>query len=174
MPDDVRVDLHAQLQPYRRAFTEVRWTKPESWHLTLLFLGSVAPDRVPELRALIDDIASRVKPFDAVVDLGGGRIQRQEGVAWLGLSQGAGELMEAASLTAAACPSDIAHGRPPKRTPSAHLTVARRADAALVRALRERSFGPLGMGWRVERVELVRSHLEPGGARYETLHESTM
>lgn len=170
----MRRELQAQLAPYRRAHERVRWTRPSTWHLTLLFLGSVAPSHVTELEHLVDEVASHVQPYRVWADRGDGRVGEDDGVAWLGLSEGAGELIEAASLAAAACPPDVSGGRPPKRTPSAHLTVARKADEAVVRALRERSCGPLGVGWRVERIELVRSHLEPGGARYETLHESTL
>ncbi len=40
MPTAVREALAAQLAPYRAAHPDVRWTRPETWHLTLLFLGS--------------------------------------------------------------------------------------------------------------------------------------
>lgn len=174
MPDEVRVELRAQLAPFHRAFPDVRWTRPETWHLTLVFLGSVTPDHVPELNALIGDIATRFKPYDVRLDRGGGRPRQRDGVAWLGLSAGAGRLIDAATLIAETCPPDITAGRPPKRTPSAHLTLARHAGQAVVEALREQALGPLGVGWTVDRIQLVRSHLEPGGVRYETLHEATM
>lgn len=174
MPEAARSDLQRQLAPYRRAYREPRWTRPETWHLTLLFLGSVVPHRVPELERLVDDVARQAEPYGAVVDRGDGRTRDKEGVAWLGLSEGAGALIETATLTAQGCPLDITDGPPPQRTQSAHLTVVRKADAAIVRALRDQSLGPLGVSWQVDRVQLVRSHLEPDGARYETLHESTM
>lgn len=160
--------------PYRRALPGVRWTRPQTWHLTLLFLGSVAPDRTPELRGLVDVVAKQVGPYEVRVDGGGGRTRRAEGVAWLGLSEGAGRLIESASLLADGCPPDITDGPPPKRTPSAHLTLARKADEAAIRALRDQAHGPVGVGWRIDRIELVRSHLEPSGARYETLHEARL
>jgi 2'-5' RNA ligase len=139
-----------------------------------LFLGSVDPARVVDLRALVDDVAAASHPYEVQVELGGGRLRRGEGVAWLGLGRGAGSLIETADAVAAGCPADVTDGARPKRTPSAHLTVARRADAALIEALREQAHGPLGDGWTVDRIELLRSHLEPGGARYETLHRSTL
>lgn len=174
VPEAIRTELHEQLAPYRRAHRAVRWTRPETWHLTLLFLGSVDPSRATELHDLVDEVATRFAPYMVVADRGGGRTRRGEGVAWLGLSEGAGTLIEAATLTAEYCPHDITDGAPPKRTPSAHLTLVRKADDAVVRALREQSHGPLGVGWTVDRLQLVRSHLEPGGARYETSHEGTM
>ncbi len=174
MPEAARTRLHEQLAPYRRAHREVRWTRPESWHLTLLFLGSVAPDRVPELQRLVDDVARRRPPYVATVDQGGGRTRGREGVAWLGLSEGAGTLIETATLTAHGCPPDISDGRPPRRTPSAHLTIVRKADEVVVQALRGQALGPLGVSWEIDRLRLVRSFLQAGGARYETLHEATL
>jgi 2'-5' RNA ligase len=174
VPGEVRAELERQLAPYRRAFRDVRWTRPASWHLTLLFLGSVAPDRVPDIGRLVDAVALRFDPYDVVVDHGDGRVRRGEGVAWLGLSAGAGRLIEMAIYTAGACPPGITDGARPKRTPSAHLTVVRKADTAVVQALREQAAGAIEVGWRVDRVQLVRSHLEPGGARYETLYEATL
>ena len=119
-------------------------------------------------------MARQAAPYRARLDTGGGRARRGEGVAWLGLSAGAGELIELAAAVAEGCPTDITTGPPPRRTPGAHLTVARKADEELVRALREQAQGVLEAGWTVDRVQLVRSHLEPGGARYETLHEATL
>ena len=119
-------------------------------------------------------MAKQAAPYRVRLDAGGGRVRRGEGVAWLGLSTGAVELIELAAAVAEGCPTDITTGPPPKRTLAAHLTVARKADQALVRALSEQAHGALQAGWTVDRLQLVRSHLEPGGARYETLREATL
>lgn len=174
MPDDVRAQLDAQLAPYRRAYPDVRWTHPRTWHLTLLFLGSVQPTHVAQLEQLIDAVVSEVSPYTAVADQAGGRARHHGGVAWLALGAGAGELIEAATIAAERCPRDITEGPPPKRTPSAHLTVSRKVDESVIEALRSQACGPLGVGWMVDRIQLVRSHLEPAGARYETLYQTTM
>lgn len=152
----------------------MRWTRPESWHLTLLFLGSVAPERVSELALLVDHVARSSGPYEVMVERGDGRTRHQEGVAWLGLRKGAGALIETARLAVERCPHDITDGQPAQRTPSAHLTVVRNADEAVIGALRVQAHGALAVGWSVDRLQLVRSHLEPGGAQYQTLHEATM
>ena len=159
------------LRPYRAVGPHVRWTRPESWHLTLLFLGSVGTDRVAELRSLMEQVAVRWAPYQVRAASGGGRISRGEGVAWLALDEGAGRLIELAAALAEGCPVDMTSGPPPRRTPSAHLTVARRADQAVVDALRRQTHGPLAVGWLVDRLGLIRSHLGPDGACYETVHE---
>ena len=175
MPASQRVELEAQLAPYRRRHRGVRWTSPDTWHLTLLFLASVPAPRASELVVLAAAVARAGEgPYRVRVERGGGRHRRGEGVAWLALSEGADRLMGLAGLAADACPADISGRAPPKRTPSAHLTLVRRADAAVVHDLREQARGPLGVSWLADRLVLVRSHLEPGGARYETLHESPL
>jgi 2'-5' RNA ligase len=142
--------------------------------MTLLFLGQVQPQRVLELRAVVDDAAHAATPYLVRADEGGGRSHRGEGVGWLALSQGAGALIELAVVLAERCPPDVTAGPPPRRTPSAHLTLARKARAATIEALRSQAYGPLEVTWRVDRICLLRSHLDATGARYETLHESTM
>lgn len=174
VPEVVRVALQAQLAPYRRQHPGVRWTRPETWHLTLLFLGAVEPERVTELRDLVDDSAHEIAPYRAGAEQGGGRFTRGDGVAWLSLDEGAGALITAATLVAHDCPQDITQGPPPKRTPSAHLTVARKADRAVIEALHSKAYGPLGVTWTIDTLQLVRSHLDPGGARYETVHQAAL
>ena len=95
-------------------------------------------------------------------------------MAWVGLGEGAAELIAAASLVADGVPPGVVTGAPPRRTPSAHLTVARKADTLVVEALRRQSKGPVSVSWTVTAIELVRSHLGSGGARYETLHRATL
>jgi 2'-5' RNA ligase len=174
VPPAARDELDRQLAPYRAQHPDLPWTKPESWHLTLLFLGSVDPERVPQLQGIVDDAARQVAPYRIAVERGGGRKRDGEGVAWLALSDGAGALIGAATLIATTCPPDVTLGVPPRRTPSAHLTVARRADADVIAALRHQRHGPLGTGWTVDAIELVRSHLGHDGARYETVHRAAL
>jgi RNA 2',3'-cyclic 3'-phosphodiesterase len=174
LPSDARRSLWGQLATYRERHRATRWLAPEGWHLTLLFLGSVLPARVPELLAIVDRAAARSGPFSVTVAGGGGRGHRGEAVAWLPVEEGAGRVIGLAGLLAADCPADLTSGAPPRRTPSAHLTVARGHDARVVEDLAAERWGRPEERWRADRVALLRSHLERTGARYETLHEATL
>jgi 2'-5' RNA ligase len=174
LPDPVRVDLDARLAPYRRAHPTVRWLAPATWHLTLLFLGQVAVGRVGELVGLLGVVCTGSASFRVAVTGGGGRVCADDGIAWLRVGEGAAAFIDLADRLAAACPPEATPGRQPSRAPSAHLTVARRADPALVASLRAERHGPLRTGWQVARVALMRSRLGPAGASYETLHEVPM
>jgi 2'-5' RNA ligase len=174
LPADVRTSLASQLAAYRTSFPGARWTSPAAWHLTLLFLGSVDAAQVPGAMAIVDGVALSSHAYRVRVEKGGGRVHAGDGVAWLGLSTGAATLLEYARLAAADCPAGLTAGPTARRTPAAHLTVARRADRALIDALRDSTHGAPVVEWTVDRLCLMRSHLGPGGARYETLHEATL
>jgi 2'-5' RNA ligase len=134
----------------------------------------VRAEDVTSLVSLLDTVAATSPPFQAAVSGGGGRVRRQEAVAWLAIASGARELLAIADRLSAGCPDGATTGAPPRRTPSAHLTVARRADQGLVDALAHQRHGPLIATWHVDRMALVRSHLGAAGSRYETLHETAL
>ena len=60
----VAIDLESQIRErvaefasgLQRAAPDVRWTLPESWHITLKFIGEVAPDRLPKIKEQLDKI----------------------------------------------------------------------------------------------------------------------
>jgi 2'-5' RNA ligase len=174
LPAEARRSLWAQLAPYREHHQQARWLPPERWHLTLIFLGSVPLGRVNEVAAAVDRAATRAGPFRVGVAGGGGRERHGEAVAWLPVEEGAGRVIGLAGLLAVDCPSDTEIAGPPRRTPAAHLTVARGADRAAIDDLAAERWGRPEEYWLVDRVALVRSHLERTGARYETLHEAAL
>ena len=46
----------------------MRWTSPQTWHLTLLFLGAVAPGRTDELRRLVESVAHDIERYRALIE----------------------------------------------------------------------------------------------------------
>ncbi|MFV2062922.1 MAG: RNA 2',3'-cyclic phosphodiesterase [Chloroflexota bacterium] len=172
LPIEIRASLLEALLPYRAAHRNVRWLSPDSWHLTLLFLGDVPAGEAPALASLVDAIAAERRPIEIAIEGGDGRLQGRGHVAWLKVGKGAGSLLAVADELQRRIASEI-DGIPAARRPvSAHLTVARKADAGVISALRERRRGPIEAGWLADRISLMRSHLESGGSRYETLHEA--
>lgn len=119
----------------------VRWTTRDQWHITLRFHGEVPDGHVP---GLVDDLrALCATSSPRTVRLGPTtrRVRRNVLVVpVVGLDD----------LTA-----------------HAHLTLARsRGKHPLPHDLVGQ---PLDVTWLVDQVTLVRSHLEPTGARYEAL-----
>jgi len=159
------------LAPYRDAHPTARWTTPDAFHLTLLFLGAVDPAQADRLAAVARDVATRGRPFAVRTGAAAGTLRDSEGgVAWLRLADGSHEVsLLSDALAERIPPAAIAGQRAPRRAPAAHLTVARKATQALIDDLAEERYGPVAAAWTADRIVLMRSHLGPERARYGTL-----
>jgi 2'-5' RNA ligase len=130
----------------------VRWTSPAAWHVTLRFLGGVAPDAVAPVAGALRELRA-LSPVVAEL----GPATRRLGRSVL--------VLPVAGLDAVARAVDGAlagAGFAPEERPfTGHLTVARaRGRASLPRGL---SGAPLAASWSVGEVTLVESRLH--GAR---------
>ncbi len=56
--------MHRAARPLREAELPVRWIDPDSYHLTLKFLGSVDQRRLEEIVAVVDRVANATRRFD--------------------------------------------------------------------------------------------------------------
>lgn len=159
------------LAPYREAHPDVRWTTPDAYHLTLLFLGAVDPAQADRLAAIARDVATRGRPFEVRTGVPSGTFRDpDDGVVWLKLAHGAREVgLLSDALAERIPPAAVAGHRAPRRAPAAHLTVARAATQALLDDLAAERFGPVAGDWTADRIVLVRSHLGAQRARYGTI-----
>ena len=155
--------------------TKVRWVKPESIHLTLKFIGEVSPDR---LDAIKGQLAAAV-PEPPHIELSFWRAgsfadRRSPRVIWGGIDSPQREQLFALAtsietwLAAASVPRE-------RRGFTPHLTLAR-LPQELPDAVRTRIAevttavqAPDMPPFVVQTVNLMQSHLGPGGARYERL-----
>jgi 2'-5' RNA ligase len=147
----------------------MRWTEPESWHLTLAFLGSVEADAVPAIADAVSGVAARSGPMTLTGGgLGAFPSSGRATVAWYGIVDIDGNLQRLArDLRAALGLDDDQPFRP-------HVTVAR----AKGRPVDLRPFlataKVLSMTVRPDRIELLRSHLGRGPARYELIRSAVL
>jgi RNA 2',3'-cyclic 3'-phosphodiesterase len=167
VPAEVREQVRAAL-PRRdgHGVEGLRWSRPEGWHLTLAFLGQVTDDRVPAITEAITgavDAAAQV-PEGLRID-GIGRFGRK--VLWIGVEdRPPGSLTPLVDAVRAAVGSlgfevegDRFH---------AHVTLARAGRRQVSTAVVEACAVPEGLAWSPSGVELWRSELGQGPARYET------
>jgi RNA 2',3'-cyclic 3'-phosphodiesterase len=136
----------------RAEHPRLRWTRPEQWHVTLRFLGTVEVEPVEQaLTAMVAPAAvARLGP--TLTRLGRGVLAAPV----QGLDELAGVVDDATAE----------HGRRPDRRPfSGHVTLARSRD----RVAPSLAGGAVTGEWTVDEVTLVASHLHPHGARYEIL-----
>ncbi len=172
VPEGPRREVERRVREARRALPSARWVELAHLHLTLLFLGAVADERVAELTAaLARDCAPR-RPFTLRL-AGGGTFppRRPARVAWLGVDTALHELAALqAGIAAAADAALTGSGYEPEDRPYfPHVTLAR-CPVPWPRSAAERfaeSFaGPLGEPFAVGRAVLVESRLGRGGPRY--------
>jgi 2'-5' RNA ligase len=160
-PAAALADLERAVDPLREAPGAPRWTPPDRWHLTLLFLGSVPADRVAGLTAALGAAVPPTPPMTLRL-AGGGRFgsRRRPQVAWAGVDGDVGPLAELAGrLAAAARRLRLPVEDRPFR---AHLTLGRwRPHQPADGDLLDRLAGYRGPAWPVTEVRLVESRLGP-------------
>jgi 2'-5' RNA ligase len=176
MPHEALAAAVASLDLVRARFPSARWIRADALHLTLVFLGSTDPGLVAAITGAIDGVAGSQGPIEIQLGPGGGRERGQDdGVAWLSLAHGAAETTALARrLTEAMIPLEAGDRRGPRRSPSAHVTVARRAPGTLLRDPAFLRSADPPIGWRAGEVVLFRSFLERRGALYEALHTAPL
>ena len=163
--------LQKELQPFmEKTNLNVRWTRPDQWHMTLRFLGDQPPQRESALKAALNQIAARSRP--AELEWGHyGFFPGRGAVFWLGFAKGQEELHPLAeALNQSLAPLGISLETRPF-TP--HITLARLKDAPRSLAFRhevESLPPPTLPPLRVEGLELIQSTLRPEGAHYITRH----
>jgi 2'-5' RNA ligase len=143
-----------------------RPVRPELWHLTLRFLGEV--DEAEADRVVHEVDAADRGPAFALRwgGLGAFPRPRRANVLWLGVDQGEREAQRLAAVVEEAAEGA---GFPPEDRPfRSHLTLSRiRPDQDVTPILD--AVPPVGLAMPVDRVALYRSHLGPGGPRYEEM-----
>jgi len=172
--EELRSQLRRAVEELRAAVPEaaeqLRWSEPDGWHLTLAFLGSVAPPEVAGIGRAIERVAAAYAPFEVVTGgLGGFPSRHRVRVLWYGLADHSPELGELAGAMRLALGVD--DGSPFR----AHLTLARaRAERGI--ALPETIWDMTLPAGRidVDRLVLYRSHLSRGPARYESLADARL
>ncbi|KII00477.1 hypothetical protein LP52_01225 [Streptomonospora alba] len=146
----------------------LRWRDPEEWHFTLLFLGEVPEDDVPQVeRRLAAEAARHERPEVAV--RGGGTFPgdtEHATVLWAGLEGDVdGVTLLADGLRKVARKSGIKGDR---RAFVPHLTLAASRPPTDMTALRYGLSALATPFWTIGQIHLVRSH-HPRRPRYETL-----
>jgi 2'-5' RNA ligase len=169
IPEDVKSQLAASLEPFRERVSGARWTSSGGWHVTLKFLGSTWPRLVEPVRDAVKTAAAGQSSFEtALTEIGAFPTAKRARVLWAGLANPQGRF---GALVAKLDELLREHFVPEKRAFTPHLTVARLNPPANLQdaapELFETSVG--SRPFAVERLVLYQSHLSPRGARYEAL-----
>ncbi|MDR1712034.1 MAG: RNA 2',3'-cyclic phosphodiesterase [Propionibacteriaceae bacterium] len=176
IPPAALVDaLEAFIGPRRDQTPPWRWVRPETWHITLAFLGDVDDDR----RDALSENLGAIKAAGFPIRMGGAGAFRREDirdpggdlpglkakVVWMGAS--ADELAPlSANVRAAASRAGV---RPDGSKFQAHITLARSRKPAPARGLLDvvASFG--SFDFQADAFHLVKSTLTPSGSVYDVV-----
>lgn len=177
IPEAVREDLAAvQKQVQKKvhkdlqtAATELRWVRPENFHVTLKFVGQASSE---ELAAIMEELRG-VRPEGAVKaairGLGYASHAKRGGVLWATMEPSTFMKMLAAQIDRRLERLGIVAE---KREFLPHLTLARCKQNSVMPAIRAavRNYESRDFGSMVcEEFQLMESHLGAGGSQYSKL-----
>ena len=155
---------------------KVRWVRPEGIHLTLKFIGNVPAERVSSIEFAIASAVPAEPGIELSLDRTGAFSDKRAPrviIATVGVGGGYQRLQRLAeSIETWLAPAGVPRER---RTFTPHLTLARlpvniaAATRQTLADVTNRVQSPQAPALQVTSVSLMRSHLGPGGARYERL-----
>jgi 2'-5' RNA ligase len=175
LPEKVRGEIiraQRELQPLMPREV-ARWTRPDQFHLTLRFLGNVPMDGVEALKQAVGVVCRNTPPL-ALRAQGVGFFPnpRSPRVIWVGINENEGRLVDLQRrIETAVGPFSP---EPGETNYAGHVTLGRlkrpkpadtRQLAARAQLFENQTFGH----WTAEEVEIIRSELSSGGARYTPL-----
>jgi len=176
LPADVRHEVIDATAPLRETAPDLSWVDESKLHLTLKFLGDVAPDAPARLVEAAERAASRSAPLAmSVREIGAFPNFRRARVVWIGVEQEPRlELLHHDLEMECEQLGFEVEGRPFRP----HITLARvraplpvermRALARVARSVRTSATIP------VHRITLFESTLAPSGSRYRRLHSAIL
>jgi RNA 2',3'-cyclic 3'-phosphodiesterase len=174
IPAAVRDNLAAQVAELRELSAKVgdkrpRWVRPENFHVTLKFIGEVAPTKLEGIRGALSAIRSDAPVEIKFRGLGFSPNEQHPHVLWTGLAASANLPSLAGDIDGALERQGIARER---RAFTPHLTLGRIEPPGLHEKLRAviqkngaREFGT----FQTREFHLIESKLKPTGAEYTTL-----
>lgn len=165
IPPSIADELAGYVEQVKTKVPSTAWVPRENWHITLLFLGEVAPRTATALQPHFAAVARQTAPFSLrIQDWGAFPNMKRAKLLWAGvegeqepLRRLAGSLHEAA---AAFIPLEKGKSFVP------HITLTRKVPVHNVAGLND-NLPIQTKDWNVHQMHLYVSHLSPGGARYE-------
>jgi RNA 2',3'-cyclic 3'-phosphodiesterase len=176
LPDAERKGIHDAVARLRETDYPVRWLEPDSYHLTLKFLGNVRPEMIPVLESVVDRVAEATPLFPLTIrGFGAFPTIRRPRVLWVGVDP----------VPALRClKQDLEwaladHGfERETRAFHPHITLGRADEGEGAGGFRglDQLAAELKYKGKVQAatVDLMRSHLSRQGAWYSVLRESPL
>jgi 2'-5' RNA ligase len=169
LPEEVRARAADRITRLRETLPEARasWERMEKLHITLKFVGEIAPERVEVLSGAATRAAQTIQPFSLKLSGAGAFPPRGiPRILWLGIEDSSGSLTELQSQLADECAA--AGFAREERSFHPHLTLARirapQSARELAKLHQATVFEPVE--FPVTELIVMGSELGPGGSRY--------
>jgi RNA 2',3'-cyclic 3'-phosphodiesterase len=173
LPDEERERIHRAAGPLRDAGYPVRWIGPESYHLTLKFLGDVRGEMLPVVEKVVGRVADATRAFPlSLGGFGAFPTLRRPRVLWVGAEP---------SPALRCLKQDLEWGlanhgfERETRAFHPHVTLGRADEGSGAGAFRGLHELSAGLEYRTEiaidSVDVMRSHLSKHGPRYSVVRE---
>ena len=170
-PTAQRQQVAALIAEARGLAPEARWQRPESLHLTLVFLGHRPEEQVPAIEAVLAPVAARHQPLQLAIGSAGSFGSPSRPRILLLRIEGAVEALATLQRDVSLALEPLGH-EPEERAFRPHLTLARsrqmRGDRALAAAREAIGAGP-GGSFEAGEILLYQSELSPSGSTYTPL-----
>jgi 2'-5' RNA ligase len=172
LPEDIKTIVTRVSGEIRKSSLDVRWVRPESIHLTLVFMGGVRSEQIPSMGESLGAVCANHGSFSiSLKPMGCFPNSRNPRVIWLGLD---GDLERMSrfrgDLQAALSPFGI---KEEERAFRPHLTLGRFKQPAKRPTELEQMLAKhrdlSSPACTLDELVLFRSDLKPGGAVYTKL-----
>jgi RNA 2',3'-cyclic 3'-phosphodiesterase len=147
---------------------DIKFVEPNNFHFNLKFFGELDEAKIPEIKAILDDVCKEIKPFEIrIAGAGAFPSSNYIRVLWLDVKEGREELVSLGEKVQTSI-QNLGYGAEDKFVP--HLTLGRvrssRDSAAIASAMEKLNDFEVGK-MKIDRLVLFRSVLGANGPVYE-------
>ncbi len=172
LSSSLRHEVEERLQGLKIKLTGIGWGQAEKLHFTLIFLGSIAEERLPTVIRACHEVLEDMDAF--LISLGRMGVfppRGQPRIIWLGLSQGEAEMITLQKNLFQSLSNRGFNLEQRKYIP--HLTLGRVRSSGRLELPPEffHSAQSSAATMLIERVNIMRSDLQSGGAVHTKLAE---
>lgn len=167
LPTSVAVPLSSRLQRCRHLAPQLRWMNPETWHVTLQFLGNSTPERASALASSLDTVTS------PPISMGFSKLECFDRARVLVAAIHPNPHLD--TLCKRVLGITSTHGFALESRPfTPHITLARWKGPLPQGASKALSQVPMKGDFQAEQFVLFQSFTEPSGARYQALRSYSL
>ena len=176
IPKKQRTRVHRAVRDLREGDLPVRWIAPDNFHITLKFLGEVRRERIPVIEEALERVAAGTRSFTTTLaGFGGFPTVRNPDVIWIGAR--ASSEFRCMKQELEWVLGDVGFGAE-TRAFHPHITLGRAHEARGAGVFRGLDTVLADMDLEVEvkvhTIDLMRSHISKGDARYSVLSRARL